>query len=251
MSRVILASSRGHASVARAKSELRRNAGVRRGPRRKIVPIASAERRIANDDESESLEDDLDDDAPLEYDAAFAPDAGGARTDDDAASTRARRGTSASTRAREDPTHAAFIAPRVAIGVVGDLANRASRGPADGFKDVFEFAESLRTSTDVLGDVMRRTEREIDRLEAIGVRATAEAREAARGAVPEEVYEAYVMPAVEYAEDEENGVDGTSGGSSASVTVGGDEAFDEAAVHAAADAVAAAMAGGDVTGEGS
>ena len=66
MSRVILASSRGHASVARAKSELRRNAGVRRGPRRKIVPIASAERRIANDDESESLEDDLDDDAPLD-----------------------------------------------------------------------------------------------------------------------------------------------------------------------------------------
>lgn len=244
MSRVTLASIRGRACVTRAQNDLRRGAGVRRGPRRKIVPIASAERRRAAGDEKNDDDDD-DDDSPLEYDDAFAPTTGGENTN---ASTRARRGTSATTRAREDATHAAFIAPRVAIGVVGDLAARASRGPSDGFKDVFEFAESLRTSTDVFGDVMRRTEREIDRLEAIGVRATAEARRAARGAVPEEVYEKYLMPAVEYAEDEEqNGVDGSEGGSS----VRHDEAFDDAAVNAAADAVAAAMAGADVGGEGS
>lgn len=88
---------------------------------------------------------------------------------------------------------------------------------------------------------MRRTEREIDRLEAIGVRATAPVREMARGIVPEEVYEKYLAPAVAYAEGDEEGF-GAMGDS----TEKGEE-FDDAAVNSAADAVAAAMAGLDLS----
>ena len=121
--------------------------------------------------------------------------------------------------------------------------DRLSKGPEEGFADVMDFVRGLGSSTDALGDVLRRTEEEIDRLESIGVRASAPVREAVRGMVPEEVYGKYLEPAVEYAESEERG--DRAGSSDGGVNHDGGE-FDDDAVNAAADAVAAAMAGIDL-----
>ena len=213
---------------ARAESTgsdgVRRSPGLSRGPRRKIVPIGGAKTR----ERVENVKDE--EDEPLEYAEEFRAD--------DAVDAVGR--VSASVRTRNDITHVPFVAPRVMIGILSDLAERARRGPADGFADVAEFASKLGASEDALGDVVRRTESEIDRLEALGVRATAPVREIARGIVPEEVYEKYLAPAVAYAEGGEDG-SGTTGGST-----GAGEEFDDAAVNSAADAVAAAMAGLDL-----
>lgn len=121
--------------------------------------------------------------------------------------------------------------------------DRLSKGPEEGFADVMDFVRGLGSSTDALGDVLRRTEEEIDRLESIGVRTSAPVREVARGMVPEEMYVKYLEPAVEYAESEERGDQGRS--SDGGVNHDGGE-FDDDAVNAAADAVAAAMAGIDL-----
>ena len=137
-----------------------------------------------------------------------------------------------------------FVAPRLAIGIASDVLERLSRGPEDGFRDVADFARKLGSSNDVLGDIQRRTEEEIDRLEAIGVKATAPVREMVKGTLPEEVYEKYLAPAVEYAERE--GSTERARGEGEGEGVSHDDEFNDDAVNAAADAVAAAMAGMDV-----
>jgi len=223
---------------------LRRAPSTRRGPRRKIVPIPSA-----RDSESSSaankgsvVGDDDDDDEPLEYASEYraSGDASGDASSSNGDGGRRRRGVSATERTKEDATHAAFIAPRLAIGIASDAMDRLSKGPEEGFADVMDFVRGLGSSTDALGDVLRRTEEEIDRLESIGVRASAPVREAVRGVVPEEIYGKYLEPAVEYAENEE----GTDRGVSSNGGVNHDgEEFDDDAVNAAADAVAAAMSG--------
>lgn len=232
------------ASSSSSSDGLRRAPSSRRGPRRKIVPIPSARESPA----SKSIDDDEDeDDEPLEYASEFRA-SGDASRDASSSSNggngrRQRRGVSATERTRADATHAAFVAPRLAIGIASDAMDRLSKGPEEGFADVMDFVRGLGSSTDALGDVLRRTEEEIDRLESIGVRASAPVREAVRGMVPEEVYGKYLEPAVEYAESEERG--DRRGSSDGGVNHDGGE-FDDDAVNAAADAVAAAMSGIDL-----
>ena len=211
-----------------AANELRRSPGSRRGPKRKIVPIPSASA-------AKTADEDEDEDGGLEYERNFraeAPRGGG----------RSASVTSATARAKADATHVPFVAPRLAIGIASDVLERLSRGPEDGFRDVADFARKLGSSNDVLGDIQRRTEEEIDRLEAIGVKATAPVREMVKGTLPEEVYEKYLAPAVEYAEREGS----TERARGESEGVSHDDEFNDDAVNAAADAVAAAMAGMDV-----
>lgn len=232
-------------SSSSSSDGLRRAPSSRRGPRRKIVPIPSARESSASRPINDDDEDD-DDDEPLEYASEFRA-SGDASGDASSSSSndgqRQRRGVSATERTKADATHAAFIAPRLAIGIASDAMDRLSKGPEEGFADVMDFVRGLGSSTDALGDVLRRTEEEIDRLESIGVRASAPVREAVRGMVPEEVYGKYLEPAVEYAESEERGDQG--GSSDGGVNHDGGE-FDDDAVNAAADAVAAAMAGIDL-----
>ena len=213
-----------------AANELRRSPGSRRGPKRKIVPIPSASA-------AKTADEDEDEDGGLEYERDFRAEAprGGERS----ASL-----TSATARAKADATHVPFVAPRLAIGIASDVLERLSRGPEDGFRDVADFARKLGSSNDVLGDIQRRTEEEIDRLEAIGVKATAPVREMVKGTLPEEVYEKYLAPAVEYAERE--GSTERARGEGEGEGVSHDDEFNDDAVNAAADAVAAAMAGIDV-----
>lgn len=233
------------ASSSSSSDGLRRAPSSRRGPRRKIVPIPSARESPA----SKSIDDGEDeDDEPLEYASEFRA-SGDASRDASSSSNggdgrRQRRGVSATERTRADATHAAFVAPRLAIGIASDAMDRLSKGPEEGFADVMDFVRGLGSSTDALGDVLRRTEEEIDRLESIGVRASAPVREAVRGMVPEEVYGKYLEPAVEYAESEERG--DRAGSSDGGVNHDGGE-FDDDAVNAAADAVAAAMSGIDLS----
>ena len=213
-----------------AANELRRSPGSRRGPKRKIVPIPSASA-------AKTADEDEDEDGGLEYERDFraeAPRGGG----------RSASVTSATARAKADATHVPFVAPRLAIGIASDVLERLSRGPEDGFRDVADFARKLGSSNDVLGDIQRRTEEEIDRLEAIGVKATAPVREMVKGTLPEEVYEKYLAPAVEYAERE--GSTERARGEGEGEGVSHDDEFNDDAVNAAADAVAAAMAGMDV-----
>jgi hypothetical protein len=211
-----------------ASSELRRSPGSRRGPKRKIVPIPSASA-------AKTVDEDEDEDGALEYDRDF-------RAEAPRASERSANATSATARAKADASHVPFVAPRLAIGFASDVLERLSRGPEDGFRDVADFAQRLGSSNDVLGDIQKRTEEEIDRLEAIGVKATAPVREMVKGTLPEEVYEKYLAPAVEYAEREES----TESARGESESVSHDDEFNDDAVNAAADAVAAAMAGMDV-----
>ena len=235
-------------SSSSSSDGLRRAPSSRRGPRRKIVPIPSARESSASRPTNDDDEDD-DDDEPLEYASEFrasgdaSGDASSSSSSNGGYGRRQRRGVSATERTKADATHAAFIAPRLAIGIASDAMDRLSKGPEEGFADVMDFVRGLGSSTDALGDVLRRTEEEIDRLESIGVRASAPVREAVRGMVPEEVYGKYLEPAVEYAESEERGYQG--GSSDGEVNHDGGE-FDDDAVNAAADAVAAAMAGIDL-----
>ena len=219
-------------------NEIRRNPGARRGARRKIA-------RTVNVNERPSLGSagaDADEDG-LEYAREFRDGTGdvdGAMGTTDARA-RADDGTSATARARDDFTHVGFVAPRVVIGLASDALARGTS--TDGFGDAMDFVRGLASSNDVFGDVLRRTEREIDRLEAIGVRATTPVRDIVRGVMPEEVYEKYLAPAVAYAEaseDERGRGDDGDGGEK-------DDDFNDDAVNEAADAVAAAMAGMDFT----
>jgi hypothetical protein len=231
--------SRGALLRPSASGELKRNPPTRKGPKRKIVPLNGP----SSDGARAPVTNLDDDDEPLEYAREYAETSS---MDGSDATSRVRR--SATQRARDDATHIAFVAPRIAIGAVNDFAERASRG-VGGFADVFDFVQTLGSSDDVLRDVVERTEREIDRLESIGVRTSTPVRSVIKDMIPSEVYDKYLTPAVEYAEgmDDASMGGGNGASSSASGVVMDDAvAFDEAAVNAAADAVAAAMRGVDL-----
>jgi len=213
-----------------ATNDVQRRASARKGARRKIVPLKRAEddAALANDD---------DDDEPLEYAKEYANE----WTSKEA---KARIRVGASERARRDVAHVPFVAPRVAIGVASELMNR----PNEAFADALAFARSLTTSDDVVRDIAKKTEKEIDRLESIGVRATTPVRNAIKDMIPREVYDEYLTPALEYAEIEleEETRRARDGAANEAIVMEDVGSFDEAAVSAAADAVAAAMRGAEV-----
>ena len=221
-----------------ASGELKRNPPTRKGPKRKIVPLNGP---AGDGSEMQMKKSGADDDEePLEYAREYAE-----TSSTNGSNSTSRVKVSATQRAKDDATHIAFVAPRIAIGAVNDFVERASRG-AGGFADVFDFVQTLGSSDDVLRDVVERTEREIDRLESIGVRKSTPVRSVIKDMIPTEVYDKYLTPAVEYAEGTDDGHSTGASSSASGVVMDDVVAFDEAAVNAAADAVAAAMRGVDL-----